>query len=485
MKKLDESALGTDFYELTMMQGYFLSNNNPQVVFDMFYRSNPFNGGYVVFAGLNDLLKRIESFAFSAGDIDYLASLNTFDKRFLKYLEEFRFQGRIDAIDEGTIVFPGEPLIRVEASLMEGQLIEGMLLNTINFQSLIATKASRVYNASNNGELMEFGFRRAQGPDGALSASRAAFIGGVAATSNTLAAKVFDIPAAGTMAHSWVMSFESELDSFRAFAEIYPNNAILLIDTYDTLGSGIENAIIVGQELKAKGYNFGVRLDSGDLSYLSREIRKKLDQAGLEAARIYASNDLNEHIIETLIHDNVPIDSWGIGTHLVTGGSQSSLNGVYKLSARQMENGSWLETMKITNSFEKATNPGRKQVWRFFDENDSPIADLITLEDEKIELDQDYLFYHPFSEVDFFTMRQGRFKSVKPMLQLCMEGGKRTKLNPPVKELQKYTLEGLDAFHPSYKRLLNPHIYKVSLSSELKRLKTRLAVEGLQKLNNR
>lgn len=485
MKKLDESALGTDFYELTMMQGYFLSNNNPLVVFDMFYRSNPFNGGYVVFAGLNDLLKRIESFAFSPGDIDFLASLNTFDKRFLKYLEDFRFQGRIDAVEEGTIVFPGEPLIRVEASLMEGQLIEGMLLNTINYQSLVATKASRIYNASNKGELMEFGFRRAQGPDGALSASRAAFIGGAAATSNTLAAKVFDIPVAGTMAHSWVMSFESELDAFRAFAEIYPNNTILLIDTYDTLGSGIENAIVVGQELKAKGKSFGVRLDSGDLSYLSREIREKLDRAGLEEARIYASNDLNEHIIETLIHDNVPIDSWGIGTHLVTGGSQSSLNGVYKLSARQKEDGSWLETMKITNTFEKATNPGRKQVWRFFDENGSPLADLITLEDEKITLDDDYLFYHPFSEVDFFTMRQGRFKSVKPLLQLCMVGGKRTKTNPPVKELQKFTLEGLASFHSSYKRLMNPHIYKVSLSSELKRLKTSLAVEGLQKLNSR
>ncbi len=485
MKKLDESALGTDFYELTMMQGYFLADNNPRVVFDMFYRSNPFNGGYVVFAGLNDLLKRIESFAFSQGDIDYLASLNTFDKRFLKYLEDFRFQGRIEAVEEGTIVFPSEPLIRVEATLMEGQLIEGMLLNTINFQSLVATKASRIYNASKNGEFMEFGFRRSQGPDGALSASRAAYIGGGSATSNTLAAKVFDIPVAGTMAHSWVMSFESELEAFRAFAEIYPDHTILLIDTYDTLGSGIENAIIVGQELKAKGKSFGVRLDSGDLSYLSREIRDKLDQAGLEKARIYASNDLNEHIIETLIHDNVPIDSWGIGTHLVTGGSQAALNGVYKLAARQLEDGTWLETMKITNTFEKATNPGRKQVWRFFDDCGSPLADLITLEDEKISLDEDYVFYHPFSEVDFFTMRQGRFKSVKPLLQLYMEGGKRTQPNPPVKKIQEHALEGLASFHSTYKRLMNPHIYKVSLSSELKRLKTRLAVEGLQKLNSR
>ncbi|MFA5468623.1 MAG: nicotinate phosphoribosyltransferase, partial [Sphaerochaetaceae bacterium] len=304
-------------------------------------------------------------------------------------------------------------------------------------------------------------------------------------TSNTLAAKVFDIPVAGTMAHSWVMSFENELEAFRAFAEIYPDNTILLIDTYDTLGSGIENAIIVGQALKAKGKRLGVRLDSGDLSYLSREIRDKLDKAGLTDARIYASNDLNEEIIETLKHDNVPIDSWGIGTHLVTGGSQSSLNGVYKLAARESEDGSWVETMKITNSFEKATNPGRKQVWRFFDENDSPLADLITLEDEKISLDEDYLFYHPFSEVDFFTMRKERFKSVKPLLQLCMVDGKRVSESPRVKEVQQRALKGLRAFHSTYKRLMNPHIYKVSLSSELKRMKTRLAFEGLQKLNNR
>ncbi|MDD3366366.1 MAG: nicotinate phosphoribosyltransferase, partial [Sphaerochaetaceae bacterium] len=361
------SALSTDFYELTMMQGYFLTKNNPHVIFDMFYRSNPFNGSYVVFAGLQELLRRIELFAFSKGDIDFLRSLHKFDERFLTYLSEFRFEGTILAVEEGTVVFPGEPLIRVEATMMEAQLIEGMLLNTINFQSLIATKASRMYNASADGEIMEFGLRRAQGPDGALSASRAAFIGGCSATSNTLAGKIYKIPVAGTMAHSWVMSFESEIDSFRAFADIYPDTTILLIDTYDTLGSGIDNAITVGLELKAKGKKMGVRLDSGDLSYLSREIRKKLDAAGLTDTRIYASNDLNEEIIETLVRDKVPIDSWGIGTHLVTGGSQSSLNGVYKLSSRQLPDGSWLPTMKVTNTFEKATNPGRKQVWRFAD----------------------------------------------------------------------------------------------------------------------
>lgn len=477
------SALSTDFYELTMMQGYFRTQNNPQVVFDMFYRTNPFNGGYVVFAGLNDLLKRIELFTFSKGDIDYLRSLRRFDESFLSYLADFRFTGTIHAIEEGTVVFPGEPLIRVQASMMEAQLIEGMLLNTINYQSLIATKASRMHQASQGGQIMEFGLRRAQGPDGAISASRAAFIGGCSATSNTLAGKVFGIPVAGTMAHSWVMSFESELESFRAFAEIYPDHTILLIDTYDTLGSGIENAIIVGKESKARGKRIGVRIDSGDLSYLSREIRKKLDAAGLEDCRIYVSNDLTEEIIETLVKDHVPIDSWGIGTHLVTGGSQSSLNGVYKLAARQLSDGTWLPTMKISNSFEKATTPGRKQIWRFADAEGSAIGDLITLEDETIDLSQDVIFYHPFNEADFFTLRKNKFTTATPLLRCVMDAGQRVASSVKLTRIQKHVQESLATFHGSYKRMINPHLYKVSLSKELKSLKTKLAIEGRRKLN--
>lgn len=472
------SALSTDFYELTMMQGYLYTKNNSRVVFDMFYRTNPFNGGYVVFAGLSDLLKRIETFTFSKSDIDYLRSLGKFSDSFLEYLKSFRFSGTILAMEEGSVVFPGEPLIRVEAPIMEAQIIEGMLLNTINFQSLIATKASRVYQASEGGEIMEFGLRRAQGPDGAISASRAAFIGGCSATSNTLAGKIFGIPVAGTMAHSWVMSFENELDSFRAFAEIYPDNTILLIDTYDTLGSGIRNAIIVGKELKEKGHSIGVRIDSGDLSYLSREIRRKLDHAGLNDARIYVSNDLTEEIIETLIHDRVPIDSWGIGTHLVTGGFQSSLNGVYKLAARQLSDGTWQPTMKISNSFEKATNPGCKQVWRFFDSEGSALGDLITLEHEKLNGDRDYVFHHPFNQADFFTMKQGRFAKVVPLLKACMIDGVRTANAPRLTSIQKQVKRNLASLHKTYKRMINPHIYKVSLSKELKSLKTDLVVEG-------
>lgn len=477
------SALSTDFYELTMMQGYFLTKNNPRVVFDMFYRTNPFNGGYVVFAGINDLLKRIELFSFSKGDIDYLRSLHKFDEAFLAYLADFRFAGKIHAMDEGTVVFPGEPLIRVEATMMEAQLIEGMLLNTINYQSLIATKASRMYQATGGGQIMEFGLRRAQGPDGAISASRAAFIGGCAATSNTLAGKIFGIPVAGTMAHSWVMSFESELESFRAFADIYPDNSILLIDTYDTLGSGIENAIVVGKEMQAKSKQIGVRIDSGDLSYLSREIRKKLDCAGLEDCKIYVSNDLTEEIIETLVHDAVPIDSWGIGTHLVTGGSQSSLNGVYKLAARQLPDGTWLPTMKISNSFEKATNPGCKQVWRFLDSEGSSLGDLIALDHEEITTKTDIILYHPFNEADFFTLKQSRYASVVPLLRLVMTNGTRIANAPKLVNIQRHVRESLATFHSSYKRMINPHFYKVSLSKELKTLKTQLAIEGRNKLN--
>ena len=477
------SALSTDFYELTMMQGYFATQNNPRVVFDMFYRTNPFNGGYIIFAGLNELLKQIETFTFSTDDIDYLRSLKTFSEEFLAYLQDFRFTGTIRAMEEGSVAFPSEPLIRVEAPLMEAQLIEGMLLNTINFQSLIATKASRAYYASQCGQIMEFGLRRAQGPDGAISASRAAYIGGCSATSNTLAGKIYGIPVAGTMAHSWVMSFSDELEAFRAYAHLYPEKTILLIDTYDTLGSGIAHAITVGKELQQQGHTFGVRIDSGDLSYLSREIRKKLDAAGLEDARIYVSNDLTEEIIENLIHDEVPIDSWGIGTHLVTGGSQSSLNGVYKLAARQLPDGSWQPTMKISNSFEKATNPGCKQVWRFLDAEGAALGDLITLEHEELTSDRDYIFHHPINEADFFTMKSSRFTSMVPMLKVCMAGGVRTDSSPLLQTIQQNVKDNLATLHKTYRRMINPHIYKVSLSKELKHLKTQLVVEGRIRIN--
>ena len=473
----DVSALTTDFYELTMMQGYYLNNENPDVVFDMFYRKNPFDGGYAVFAGLGEMLSQLESLNFSANDIAYLKSLNIFDQRFLDYLSTYRFHGDIYAPKEGTTVFPGEPLVRVHTKLIDAQLIESLLLNTINFQTLIATKAMRVCTAAKDGTVMEFGLRRAQGMDGGLSASRAAYIGGCKLTSNTLAGKVFGIPVGGTMAHSWIMAYDNELEAFREFSKIYPNNCILLIDTYDTLGSGIENAIIVGKEQKAKGLKVGVRIDSGDLSYLARAVRQRLDEAGLEDATICVSNDLTEEIITTLVTDGVPINSWGVGTNLVTGGNQSALGGVYKLAAKRRPDGSFQPTIKVSNSYAKTTNPGIKQIYRFYGQDDLAIADLITLDDEKIEPGKDLIFFHPFTDGDLFQLKAGKYSRFEKLLNLVMKDGKVCMEKTELKDIQAYAKESQSHFHRTYKRLINPHIYKVSLSKKLKELKHDLILE--------
>ena len=471
------SALVTDFYELTMMQGYFLKDHNPRVVFDMFYRTNPFSGGYTVFTGLEEVIDALEDFRFSSDDIEYLRSLKFFDPSFLDFLAHYRFSGDVYAFDEGTPAFPGEPLVRIESSLIDCQLVEAFVLNTLNFQTLIATKANRmVYATRGKGAIMEFGLRRAQGENGAHAASRAAYIGGTKVTSNTYAGKKYGIPVSGTMAHSWIMSFDSEEEAFRQYASIYPDNAVLLIDTYDTLGSGIEAAIKIGLEQKAKGKRIGVRIDSGDLNYLPRVIRDRLDKAGLTDATICVSNDLTEEIIQTLVADGVPIDSWGIGTHLVTGGTQSSLNGVYKLAAKQ-ENGIFEPTLKVSNSFEKTTNPGIKQVYRFYDENDNALADLITLDDEEVRDDVNHTFFHPFSMGDFFVMRKGSYKYSRPLLSQKMKDGRRISEKHELHEIQAYAASSLEYFHKSYKRQINPHIYKVSLSRRLRDLKMDLILK--------
>ena len=408
---------------------------------------------------------------------EYLKGLGIFTPEFLEYLKTYRFHGDVYAFDEGTPAFPGEPLIRIESDLMDAQLIETLLLNTVNFQTLIATKASRmVLQAKSHGKIMEFGLRRAQGVGG-HTASRASFIGGTVSTSNTYAGKIYGIPVAGTMAHSWIMSMPSEEEAFRKFVEIYPDNGILLIDTYDTLGSGIEAAIKIGLEQKAKGKKIGVRIDSGDLSYLTKKIRKMLDDAGLEDATICVSNDITEDVIKQLVADGAPIDSWGIGTHLVTGGAQSSLNGVYKLSAKE-EDGKMVPCLKVSNSYEKTTNPGRKQVYRFFSKDGNALADLITLEDEVLEPKKKYTFYHPFSTADFFTMKSSAYESFQPLLTKKMEGGKRVVPKRDLSEIQKTSAELLSKFDASYKRLINPHIYKVSLSARLRDLKTELIVQA-------
>ena len=472
------SALLTDFYELTMMNGYFQEQHASKAVFDMFYRTNPFQGGYTIFTGLEVLLDKLENLTFSPSDIDYLHSLGIFPSNFLEYLESYRFHGDLYAFDEGTPAFPGEPLIRIESDLMDAQLIETLLLNCINFQTLIATKASRmVHQTRGKGKIMEFGLRRAQGENGAHLASRASFIGGTSSTSNTVAGKIYGIPVSGTMAHSWIMSFDSETEAFRKFVEIYPDNGTLLIDTYDTLGSGIDAAITVGLEQKAKGKSIAVRIDSGDLSYLTKAIRAKLDAAGLEDCKIVVSNDITEDIIRSLVSDGAPIDSWGIGTHLVTGGNQASLNGVYKLSSKEV-NGEMVPCLKVSNSYEKTTNPGIKQVYRFFDKDGNALADYIALASEKLETGKDYIFYHPFSTADLFRMKKSSYQSIKPMLSKKLENGKRVQPKRSLKEIQQTSASLFAAFDKSYKRLINPHIYKVSLSEELKNLKTELLVKA-------
>ena len=467
------SALFTDFYELTMAQGYWKENMDQKVVFDMFFRKNPFNGGFSVLAGNETLIDILTEFKFSKEDIDYFREQKIFEEGFLEYLSNFKFSGDLYTMDEGTVIFPQEPIVRIHANLIEAQIIEGLLLNHINFQSLIATKTARVWIASKKAPIMEFGLRRAQGPDGAMSATRAAYIGGSSGTSNTLGGKLYGIPVMGTMAHAWIMSHPSELDAFREYAKIYPQNSVFLIDTYDTLKSGIKNAIIVGKELQEKGFNFGVRLDSGDISYLSRKVRKELDNAGCKDAKISVSNELTEEIITTLVANNAPINSWGVGTHMVTGGNESSFTGVYKLAARHdKQTDQMVPAMKFSDNPAKTTNPGIKNVYRLYDENGFACADILALEDEEILPNKEYRFHHPMVDYRQFSFTPSK---VEPLLKKRLENGKRTSPRLPESEQLKISrnnmMSQLDTFDESYKRILNPHIYKVSITENLKDLK--------------
>lgn len=467
------SGLFTDFYELTMAQGYWKQQMNNRVVFDMFYRKNPFNNGFAVLAGNEPLLSELLSFSFSDEDITFLREQKLFEEGFLSYLKDFHFTGDLYMIDEGSVVFPQEPLVRISAPLIEAQIIEGLVLNLINFQSLIATKTARMWLCSKKAPIMEFGLRRAQGFDGAESATRASYIGGAAGTSNTLAAKKYDIPVMGTMAHSWVMSFDSELEAFEKYAELYPENSVFLIDTYDTLGSGIKNAIKAGKTLVEKGYNFGVRLDSGDIEYLSRQVRRELDAAGFKNAKIAVSNDLTEEIISTLVANKAPIDSWGIGTNLVTGGTESAFTGVYKLCGRYNAQAGCIQpAMKFSDNPSKMTNPGVKKVLRLYDENGMASADIICLENDKIEAGVENRFFHPIIDYQQFTFKAAK---VEELLKKRIEKGQLVSPLLPEKEqilLSRKNMEKqLECFDESYKRILNPHIYKVSLSENLKQLK--------------
>lgn len=469
-----ENALFTDFYELTMAQGYWKCNMNKPAVFDMFYRRQPFCGGFSILAGVEPLLEAIENFHFEKDDIEYLKSLNMFEDGFLDYLSNFHFTGDIWIQREGSVIFPNEPLVRLHADLIQAQILEGLVLNTINFQSLIATKTARIWLASNKGAIMEFGLRRAQGADGAMSATRAAYIGGASSTSNTLAGKMFGIPVSGTMAHSWVMSFPTEEESFDAYASIYPDKTVFLIDTYGALESGIKSAIAAGKRLVQKGKKFGVRLDSGDIQYLSTQVRKELDKAGLSDATITISNELTEEIVDTLVHEHAPIDSWGVGTHMVTGGNEASFTGVYKLAARSpkdVQNPTFeqmIPTMKISDNPGKTTNPGIKQIWRLYDENNMAVADILALENEKIDIKESRTFYHPAGDYRCFTCKPHH---IKPLLEERMINGKRTDKADNLETIREFMRSELETIDGTYKRILNPHIYKVSMTENLKTLK--------------
>lgn len=474
-------TLLTDFYELTMMQGYFKTGEGQRrAVFDLFYRNNPNNGGYSICVGLAQVVEYIKKIGFSEDDIEYLKNLSAFDDDFLDYLRKFKFNGDIFAVPEGTVVFPGEPLLRISASIIEAQFIETTILNIINHQSLIATKASRVVWAAHGDRVLEFGLRRAQGPDAGLYGARAAIIGGCSATSNVLAGKMFDVPVSGTHAHSWVMSFDDEITAFRKYAEIFPHNCILLVDTYDTLHSGIPNAIKVFSELKKKNMLFdgyGVRLDSGDFSYISGKVREMLDSAGFYDAVICASSDLDEHIITSLKQQGTEISVWGVGTNLITSKDCPAFGGVYKLAAEEKD-GRINPKIKISENLDKITNPGVKKIFRLYDKNTKKIkADLIALEYEKIDETQDITIFDPLAVWKTMTLKAGRF-FVRELLVPVFVNGVCVMKERSVMEIRKYCMEETATLWPEYKRLVNPHILPVDLSNELFELKKKMIGES-------
>ena len=463
-------TLLTDLYELTMMQGYYEKGQNENVIFDVFFRQNPCNNGYSVCAGLDQVIDYIKNLHFTYDDVDYLRGLGIFKEDFLHYLSGFHFSGDIYAIPEGTVVFPKEPLLKVVAPIMEAQLVETAILNIINHQSLIATKTSRIVFAANGDGIMEFGLRRAQGPDAGLYGARAAMIGGCVGTSNVLAGQMFDVPVMGTHAHSWIMSFPDEYTAFKTYAEMYPDNCTLLVDTYDTLKSGVPNAIRVFQEFKDAGkplIKYGIRLDSGDLAYLSKEARKMLDEAGFPEATICASNDLDEFLLHDLKMQGAAIDSWGVGTNLITSKDCPSFGGVYKLAAIQNEEGEFVPKIKISENTEKITNPGNKTIYRIYEKASGKIkADLICFADEVIDPKQDLLLFDPMDTWKKTKLAGGTY-TVREILLPIFKNGECLYKSPTLKEIAAYCREEKDTLWDETKRLFYPHRVYVDLSQKL------------------
>ena len=470
-------TLLTDLYELTMMQGYFERGDSETVVFDMFFRSNPNQNGYSIAAGLEQVIDYIKGLNFTYDDVSYLRSLKIFSDDFLHYLSGFHFSGDIYAIPEGTVVFPKEPLIKVVAPIMEAQLIETAILNIMNHQSLIATKAARVVHAAAGDGVMEFGLRRAQGPDAGLYGARAAMIGGCIATSNVLAGELFDVPVRGTHAHSWVMSFPDEYTAFKTYANLYPNACTLLVDTYDTIKSGVPNAIKVFTEMREAGIelrNYGIRLDSGDLAYLSKKARKMLDEAGFENAVISASNDLDEHLIHSLKVQGAKITSWGVGTHLITSKDCPSFGGVYKLAAIKQEDGRFESKIKLSENTEKITNPGNKTIYRIYDKETGKMrADLICFADEVFDENEDLMLFDPNATWKKTLLEAGTY-TMRELLKPVFIKGECFYESPSVMEIAAYCKEEKDTLWDESKRLANPHRVYVDLSQKLYDEKQRL-----------
>lgn len=471
-------TLLTDLYELTMMQGYFNEKSNDTVIFDAFYRKNPSGSGYAITAGLEQVIDYVKNLSFSYDDIDYLRSLGIFTEEFLEYLAGFHFTGDIYAIPEGSVVFPQEPLVKVIAPVMEAQLVETAILNIINHQSLIATKASRVCFAAQGDDIMEFGLRRAQGPDAGTLGARAAVIGGCSGTSNVLCGQIFDIPVLGTHAHSWIMSFPDEYTAFKTYADMYPDACILLVDTYDTLKSGVPNAIKVFEEMRTKGITskkYGIRLDSGDLAYLSKKARKMLDAAGFTDAIISASSDLDEYLIDSLKTQGSAITSWGVGTNLITSADCPAFGGVYKLAAIKKEGeAEFTAKIKISENPAKITNPGNKTVYRIIDKETRKLkADLITLAEEVYDTSEDLEIFHPIDTWKRSTIPGGSYE-MKEILVPVFKKGQCVYESPKTMDIRAFCQEELSLLWDETRRLVNPQEVFVDLSRPLYDLKMNL-----------
>ncbi len=467
---INYSGTYTDYYQLTMSQAYFLSEQRTQkAVFDYFFRSLPFGSGYAVFAGLDDLLEALEKLSFGKNEIDYLKDKG-FHAEFLNYLKGFRFSGNVQSAREGDVVFPFVPIIQVEANIIEAQIIETLLLNILNFQTLIATKACRMRQAAGDHLLIEYGLRRAQGPGG-IYASRASFIGGFNGTSNIMAGLAYGIPVSGSMGHSYIESHEDELSAFNHFSETQPDNCILLLDTYDTLRSGLPNAITTAKKMEEKGLRIsGVRIDSGDLAFLSRECRTMLDSEGLNYIKISASNNLDEFIIKSLIDQKAPIDSFGVGTKLVTGNPDGALDGVYKLASSGGK-----PRIKLTENISKMTFPHKKQVLRILDNYGrfSGADAIVMFEEKDVEI-----IHHPLLPLKTLNVRKNMKEE---LLHTVMENGRRASQSRPLSDIARNCCERLEKLPSEYKRFDNPHTYKVSLSSRLLAERNRLVEESRKK----